>query len=135
MNCSRWNYSIWIVPYWNHIAIDIRNFEVATLLLNCYQIEIYQIWLVNFSIRKGLSLALSAEKPISFDKRNYLVTHLNSIHRETWAFFSYLQKMNWFLPLNDCLAPTFFYLHLADLWELWVLSGWESQLRKGNRGE
>ena len=33
----------------------LRNFEVATLLSDCYQIEIYQIWLVNFSIRKAFT--------------------------------------------------------------------------------
>ena len=40
---------------WLHIAVDLRNFEVATLLSDCYQIEIYQIWLLNFSIRKAFT--------------------------------------------------------------------------------
>ena len=51
-----------------------------------------------FFNKEGLSLALSAAKPISFDRSYYLVTQLHSIHSITHNFFSCLQKMNWFLP-------------------------------------
>ena len=81
-----------------------------------------------FFNKEGLSLALSAANPIAFDRRYYLVTHLHSIHRETWAFFSYLQKMNWFLPYNCLFCQPFFFLVTAEFFyrgNSWLSSwGW-----------
>ena len=51
-------------------------------------------------------------KPIEFERRYYASAILHWIYHEIPAFFSYLQKMNLFLPLNEQFAETFFfYLH------------------------
>ena len=47
-------------------------------------------------------------KPILFERRFYATVILHWIYHETPDFFSYLQKMNVFLPLNEHFARTFF---------------------------
>ena len=59
----------------------------------------------------GLYLALSAVKPIEFERRYYASAILHWIYHEIPAFFSYLQKMNLFLPLNEQFAETFFFIY------------------------
>ena len=63
---------------------------------------------LEYSNKEGFYLALPAAKPISFERRFYATVILHWIYHETPDFFSYLQKMNVFLPLNEHFARTFF---------------------------
>ena len=66
---------------------------------------------LEYSNKEHFYLALSVAKPISFERRFYATVILHWIYHETPDFFSYLQKMNVFLPLNEHFARTFFYLY------------------------
>ena len=63
---------------------------------------------LEYSNKERFYLALPATKPISFERRFYATVILHWIYHETPDFFSYLQKMNVFLPLNEHFARTFF---------------------------
>ena len=64
---------------------------------------------LEYSNKERFYLALPATKPISFERRFYATVILHWIYHETPDFFSYLQKMNVFLPLNEHFARTFFF--------------------------
>ena len=66
---------------------------------------------LEYSNKEHFYLALSVAKPISFERRFYATVILHWIYYETPDFFSYLQKKNVFLPLNEHFARTFFYLY------------------------
>ena len=66
---------------------------------------------LEYSNKEHFYLALSVAKPISFERRFYATVILHWIYHETPDFFSYLQKMNVFLPLNEHFARTFFFIY------------------------
>ena len=90
------------------------------------------------SIKEGLSPALSPALQIPFQSLYFLITYLHLIHCEIHNFSSYLQKMNWFLPLNLLFAQTIFLFTLIYMprcmSQFAVLSSWESQLTRRNHG-
>ena len=66
---------------------------------------------LEYSNKEHFYLALSVAKPILFERRFYATVILHWIYYETPDFFSYLQKMNVFLPLNEHFARTFFFIY------------------------
>ena len=73
-----------------------------------------------FYVKECLSPALSAAKPISFERVFLILTSVPVTHCETHNFFHNTQKMNCFLPSIWGFAQAFFFF----LWQLNLFSEW-----------
>ena len=67
-----------------------------------------------FYVKECLSPALSAAKPISFERVFLILTSVPVTHCETHNFFHNTQKMNCFLPSIWGFAQAFFFLVAAE---------------------
>ena len=119
------NPSIFFMP---HIAVDLRNFEVATLLSDCYQIEIYQIWLVNFSIRKAYLWLSLRDFQFHLKEDNMLSLLSNGFTPEFPSLFVIFKKWIGFCLINAYSVSHIFFLLSAEFFckgNSWLSSwGW-----------
>ena len=100
-----------------HIAVEYRNFEFTSLSSDCYQIEIYQIWLMNFSIKEGLSLALFQ---FHLKEDNMLSLLTNGFTQKFPICFVFFKKWIGFCLINAYSVSHIFFLVKADFFADWI---------------